>query len=284
MKITFLGTSSANAFPEAFCECENCKQARKLGGKSLRKRSSILINEDLLIDLGPDIMAAAQIHNCPLTKVEYCLQTHPHSDHLDVSHFISRSPDLGVIGAPRLNFCASRETLQQAADIFRQNLSNKNLLSPTTQERMNLKLYTVEPLQSFTLGQYKVTAFPANHAPTMGAMLYAVESNNRCIFYGTDTASFLDQTWQAFHQFNLRFDTVILDHTYGLIQPGIDHMNAFQVAEHVARMRNEGILAKNGRAFATHIAHGGNPAFPTLELFAKQHGYDIAYDGLCFDI
>ncbi len=107
MKITFLGTAAANAFPEAFCKCRNCVQARMLGGPSLRKRSAALINEDLLIDLGPDVMAASQVHGCPLDNVRYCLQTHPHADHLDLSHLLSRSPGFGVVGAPVLDFYAS---------------------------------------------------------------------------------------------------------------------------------------------------------------------------------
>ena len=54
MMLTFLGTAAANAYPEAFCQCDNCEQARALGGPSLRKRSAALINDDLLIDLGPE--------------------------------------------------------------------------------------------------------------------------------------------------------------------------------------------------------------------------------------
>ena len=88
MIVTFLGTAAANAFPEAFCKCKNCNQARMLGGFSLRKRSAILVNDDLIIDLNPDIMAASQIHGCSLTNVCYCLQTHPHADHLDLSHLL----------------------------------------------------------------------------------------------------------------------------------------------------------------------------------------------------
>jgi phosphoribosyl 1,2-cyclic phosphate phosphodiesterase len=59
MIVTFLGTAAANAFPEAFCKCKNCEQARALGGSSLRKRSAVLVNDDLIIDLNPDIMAAS---------------------------------------------------------------------------------------------------------------------------------------------------------------------------------------------------------------------------------
>ena len=28
MNITFLGTAAANAYPEAFCRCDNCERAR----------------------------------------------------------------------------------------------------------------------------------------------------------------------------------------------------------------------------------------------------------------
>ena len=284
MIITFLGTSGANAFPEAFCKCHNCQEARALGGPSLRKRSALLVNNDLLIDLGPDIMSASQIHGCSLSDVNYCIQTHPHADHLDLSHLLSRSPGYGVIGARCLNFFASDETIQIAAQTFNRDLSESHLLSPDTQKCLNLKLHTVKPLHPFMFGRYRVTAFPANHAPTMGAMLFAVESDNRCIFYGTDTASLLEQTWQAFHQFNMRFDVVILDHTYGLNQSGSDHLNVHQFIEHVTRMLNENLLSPIARAFATHIAHEGNPSHPDLVNFAKQHGYEVAFDGLSLDV
>ncbi len=284
MILTFLGTAAANAFPEAFCKCNNCERARLLGGSSLRKRSAVLINDDLLIDLGPDIMAASQMHGCCLENVCYCLQTHPHADHLDLSHFLSRSPAYGVVGAPLLNFFASSETLKRAAQTFERDLADFSLLSPDAEKHLNLRIHQIEPFQPFTFGRYRVTAFPANHAPTMGAMLYAVEANGRSIFYGTDTATLLEQTWQAFHQYQIRFDVVILDHTYGPNQLGSDHLSAHQVIEHVARMREEGLLPPNARPFATHIAHEGNPPHPELTEFARPHGYEIAYDGLVLEI
>ena len=284
MIITFLGTAAANAFPEAFCKCKNCEQARLLGGPSLRKRSAALINNDLLIDLGPDIMAASQMHNCSLTNIQYCLQTHPHADHLDLSHLLSRSPDYGVVEAPVLNFYASIETITKAAETFNRDLADFDLLSAEAESCLNLKIHPIEPLKPFTFGQYTVIAFPANHAPTMGAMLYAIESEGQSIFYGTDTAIFFEQTWQAFKEMKMRFDIAVLDHTYGPDEPGSDHLSARQVADHVKRLREEGFLCPDARVFATHIAHEGNPAHPELEEFSKQNGYEIAYDGLILEI
>ena len=280
MKLTFLGTAAANAFPEAFCLCQNCQAARQAGGKSLRKRAAALINDDLLLDLGPDIMAASQMHHISLTGVQYCLQTHPHADHMDLSHLLSRSPGFGVVGAPRLHYYASPATLERADRTFVRDLCGYGLLDDRAEEELNLHIHPVEPLEPFMVGDYRVIAIPANHAPGVGALLYAVGRDGRSIFYGTDTAVLFEETWQAFHKYNLAFDLVVLDHTYGPEEPGSDHLSAHQVAEHAKRMRDEGILKENGQVYATHIAHEGNPIHAELEAFAERHDYKVAYDGL----
>jgi phosphoribosyl 1,2-cyclic phosphate phosphodiesterase len=280
MFITFLGTAAANAYPEAFCQCPRCERARELGGPSLRKRSAALINDDLLIDLGPDIMTASNMHGRPLTRVRYCLQTHAHADHLDTSHFLSRSPGYGVVGAPRLHFCASQASMRLAAQLLAADCAPASFLDPEVGEELNLELHQIDPLQSFTMGRYRVTALPANHDPATEPLLYAIEAEGRTIFYGVDTAILPEETWSGFHQHKLQFDLVILDHTYGPGELGTDHLSAHQLVEHVARMRQEGLLAGGARILATHIAHEGNPVHPELAEFASDHGYEIAYDGL----
>jgi phosphoribosyl 1,2-cyclic phosphodiesterase len=284
MRFTFLGTAAANAFPEPFCSCDNCIDARSEGGRSLRKRSSALINDDLLIDLGPDIMSASQFHHIDLTKVEYCLQTHPHADHLDLSHLLSRSPGYGVVGAPRLHIYASTETLARAGQTFRRDLSGLELFSQESILEHNLELHVITPFKPMVIGPYQIIAFPANHAHGFGAMLYAVEYDGKSIFYATDTASLFDETWQAFRQSGLKFDLVVLDHTYGPQEEESDHLNARQVALHVQRMRDEGVLSDRGFAFGTHFAHEGNPPHSKLVRYSNQHGYEVAFDGLVLEL
>jgi phosphoribosyl 1,2-cyclic phosphate phosphodiesterase len=280
MILTFLGTAAAEGYPNAFCRCGNCERARALGGPSLRKRSAALINDDLLVDLGPDLMAASQQHGRSLAGLRYCLQTHAHADHLDASHFLSRSPEYGVPDAPRLHFYASTATAQRAAQLLERDVAPASLLDPEVGERLNLEIHRIEALQSFNAGPYRVTAFPANHDPAVEPLLYAIEADGRSIFYGTDTAVLPEETWQAFHRHRLRFDVVILDHTYGPDEPGTDHLSAQQFIEHAARMREDDLLAHDARVFATHLAHAGNPVHPELAEFAAQHGYEVAYDGL----
>jgi phosphoribosyl 1,2-cyclic phosphate phosphodiesterase len=280
MKVTFLGTAAANAYPEAFCRCDHCVRACALGGPSLRKRSAVLVNDNLLIDLGPDIMTAAFMHDRPLTRVRYCLQTHAHADHLDPSHLLSRSPGYGVIGAPRLNFYGSAGTIREVAERLAPDLAPAGLLDPVVGERLNLTVHHVEALQPFEAGPYRVVPFTANHDPAVEPLLYAVTGQRRTLFYGVDTASLSEETWQGFHRYGLRFDLVILDHTYGPAEPESDHLNAAGVVEHIRRLRDEGLLAAGARAVATHIAHEGNPPHPVLARWAAERGYEVAYDGL----
>ena len=280
MIITFLGTSAANAYPEAFCGCANCERARTLGGPSLRKRSALLINDDLLIDLGPDILTSSFIHSRPLTRVRHCLQTHAHADHLDPSHLFSRSPEFGVVGAPRLHFYASPATVRRTAQLLAEECQPDSLLDPEVGERLNLEIHQIEAGLCFIAGRYRVTAFAANHDPSVEPLLYAVEGDGRSVFYGVDTAALPEETWKGFHRHGLQFDLVVLDHTYGPDEPGSDHLCARDVIEHVARLREEGLLRGDARVFATHIAHQGNPVHPELAAFAARHGYEVAYDGL----
>ena len=284
MKISFLGTSAANAFPEAFCCCKNCEQARAFGAESLRARSSALVNDDLLIDLGPDIMTASQAQRRSLSGVRYCLQTHAHADHLDTSHFLSRSPGYGVVGAERLHFYASSGTLRDAARQLARDCGPAGFFDPQVGDRLNLEVHTIEPLQSFVMGPYRVMAFPANHDPVIEPLLYAIQRDGRYLFYGADTGVLPEETWRGFHDGGWQFDLVILDHTFGLNPPESDHMNARQFIEQAARLRREGLLAPQAWVFATHIAHDANPAHPQLSDFARRNGYEIAYDGLVLDI
>lgn len=54
MKIKVLGSAAAECCPALWCECEFCEKARNEGGKNLRRRTSYLIDDDTLVDLGPD--------------------------------------------------------------------------------------------------------------------------------------------------------------------------------------------------------------------------------------
>lgn len=280
MRLTFLGTAASEGYPDAFCSCANCQRARMLGGSSLRKRSAVLVNDDLLIDLGPDLMAAAQMHSITLADLRYCLQTHEHADHLDPSHFLSRSQSSGVRDAPHLHFYATQGALDGALRGIGMHQPVDSLVRSGTSEPLNLSVHAIEPFQTFAVGPYTVCSVQATHDPTIVALLYVIERDGRSLFYGTDTGPLLEATWAALRTGRHRFNVVILDHTFGVKERATGHLNREQFLEQIVRMRDEGLLADGARVFAHHLAHHSNPVHPELVAIAAQGGYEVAYDGL----
>src|SRR6476659_2446886 len=82
MKVKFIGTAASEGFPAPFCQCGSCESARKRKGKNSRRRSSILINENILIDFGPDTYSASLSGLVDLSSIKHIVFTHSHTDHL----------------------------------------------------------------------------------------------------------------------------------------------------------------------------------------------------------
>lgn len=288
MQLLFLGTAASEGYPNAFCTCARCQLARQLGGANLRKRSSVLINDELLIDLGPDLMAAALQHQINLASLVYCLQTHEHNDHLDPAHFFSRSTYCGVTGNPKLHYYASAGALQLCAKAFRQEgldfADPDGVVDLDLGDKLNLAIHMIQPFQQFSAGPYQILSVAANHDPSITAMLYVIERAGRVLFYATDTGEMGEQTWAALKAYGRQFHVVALDHTFGMAGRSNGHLNSEQFLEQVERMRHDKLLAPEARIFAHHLAHHSNPDHPELSVYARRHGYEIAYDGLQVEV
>ncbi len=283
MDFTFLGTAASEGYPVAFCGCENCDLARSRGGPNLRNRSAALVDGILLLDLGPDVMAASLAHGVPLTAVRYCLLTHEHEDHLTTSHLKARSPGSGV-QAPRLTLFATAGALSRAATAFRKDLPPNGVLNQEIRQEMrqklNLEVCPIAPGETFHAGPYRVTAVPAAHDARIDPVLYAIERNGRALFYATDTGPLPEAAWAALASWGGQFHAVALDHTFGFEERSTGHNNADQFVETVAELRERGLLAAGCRIFAHHLGHHSNPDHESLSRYAIGRGYEVAYDGL----
>jgi phosphoribosyl 1,2-cyclic phosphate phosphodiesterase len=283
MKIQFLGTAASEGFPDAFCDCDNCTGARKLGGPSLRKRSAALIDGILLVDLGPDLMASALAHELSLAKIEYCIQTHEHEDHLEPRNLTWRSTYCGVYGNPMLHYYATEGALAKlTADLGRRGAGGLAEGSETA-VALNVTAHVVAPFQSYQLGPYRVSTVKGNHDPEhIVPLLYLIERDGRTLFYATDTGELPEETWQALQ--GRKIDVVAMDHTFGFQKRSTGHMNAEQFQEQLARMHADGLLNPGARVFAHHVAHHSHPPHPELSAYAETKGYQVAYDGLVVDV
>ncbi|MFC5653270.1 hypothetical protein ACFPYJ_29980 [Paenibacillus solisilvae] len=73
MKIHFLGTAAAEGFPNAFCRCDACREAWKRGGKNIRTRSSVIIDDRIKVDYSPDSYMQALRDRIDLGAIEHLI-------------------------------------------------------------------------------------------------------------------------------------------------------------------------------------------------------------------
>jgi adenosylcobinamide kinase/adenosylcobinamide-phosphate guanylyltransferase len=74
MWVRLLGTGASDGWPDPWCACASCRAAAD--GGAVRGRSSALVDDRLLLDLGPDTAGAALRQGVSLSPVEAVLVTH----------------------------------------------------------------------------------------------------------------------------------------------------------------------------------------------------------------
>ena len=272
--------------PNPFCVCQACAGARRAGGKNLRRRSSIAINEDLLVDVGPDIATASFDFGVSLAGIEVCLMTHAHEDHFDPEFLMARHKDYGTVLANETILAGSVDTLRSIEEDLDGRCTYGSIFDRQTQRALKIDLLALEPYRKQAVGEYCITGYPANHGSVKGALLYAIEQGRKAIFYGTDTSVLPEHVWEHLLHARAWFDVLILDHTYGIgfdVSPP-DHLASVDVIGHVDRFRQSGLLKDGARVYATHISHEGYLEHDELDRYATANGYRIAFDGLSLTI
>jgi phosphoribosyl 1,2-cyclic phosphodiesterase len=282
MQLTFLGTAASEGFPDPFCRCAGCVAARQEGGRSLRLHSAALINDDLLIDHGPSLLAAAMKLGIDLGGVAWALQTHPHGDHLDALTLFGRSRQCRVEGLVETHLHCAPATLDRIDAFLSLSHRTESIRDPVTQAMYALRISEIAPWQAVTMGPYRVQSVAASHDEGHEAMLFAIEdtrSGGRA-FYGTDTGPLPAGTWERLAELGWAFDLLILDHTFGFGKRSSGHLNADQFLEEVTAARAAGVIGEETRVIATHLGHHSHPAHAEITAWAADRGYEIAWDGL----
>lgn len=282
MKILFLGTSAATSFPLAFCRCRVCEKARINKGKDIRKRSSVIINDDMLIDFGPDVVTSSNMYNIDLTNIWYILQTHGHSDHFDAGHLATRLKEYAAQDVNPVCIAASEETIKSLDKRMKAEDPNVDLFDPDWQRGLNIDIRFIYSGDRIKMGNYYVTALESLHDIYENSLIYIISHNNKSVLYGTDLLEISEKAWEILKTF--RLDLVILDHTYGKGFNSGGHLDAGQFADIISKMKEENIIHEKSMVYATHISHEGNDTHDIMEETAAKNGYHIAYDGLELEI
>lgn len=276
MRIQFLGTAAAEGVPAPFCECDMCTYARKIGGKEIRKRCSILVNDDLIIDLGPDILWNSLVYNLNYRLIKYIVISHSHFDHMCLISFMMALPKYRRQTLPQITILGSEDSYR--ALIKRLECFEEEAFWAT------FSFQVIKQGDSIEIGEYIISAFGSNHDEKEQCLLYAIVSDNSQIFYGTDSRPYkIEQILSEKDKY--LFDVIISDCTYGGHKNVSGrHMGLYDNAIIFSSMRQLGVLKKSARYILTHFSHDSLDTFRELRDMAKENGMEIAYDGMEIEI
>jgi phosphoribosyl 1,2-cyclic phosphodiesterase len=248
----------------------------------VRRLSAALVNDNLLLDMGPEVMSAAREFGIDLSALHYVLQTHHHTDHLYARVLLARSDFDCLTPLPTLHWFAGQSSIDLLAHTARRVEIGQDL-----QERLRFAVHLVAAGERFEVGPYDVTAVPASHGEVAETpLLYVVSDAGRTLFYATDTGVFSADAWATLRKVRdrgTRFDLVVLDESMGAERQYAHHLNIPEAIEHIARLRDERLLALRARVFVTHLLHT-NPPHDELAALLAPHGIEVPYDGLVVDM
>ena len=180
MQIKVLGSAAAEGWPALFCECDICKYAWEHKGKDVRRRTSYLLNDDVMIDYGPDVYGQSLQFDIDLSKIGAIFFTHSHDDHCDPVEFAWRRQGFSVV-TKDLHVYANQTTLNR----IQQRLMNGDW------ERYHIIPHLTLPGVPFQFKQYKVMPILAQHAayPEIPLNYIIQDAEGKTALIGNDTGT-----------------------------------------------------------------------------------------------
>ena len=253
MRITLLGTGSADGWPNPFCGCGSCATERDAGRS--RAPSSALVDEAILIDCGPTTPHLPAASGVTLQCVEHVLVTHGHPDHLHPAFLLSR------------RWTSPRTTLHVWGPPLAMDLC-RDWLGPDSMVELHVLAPGDDARLRTARGAYAVRALPAQHSHGDGdvmaeeALLYAVTAPDGArLLYATDTGALTDATTGLLDG---PFDAVLVDETFGeKADHGTGHLDLATLPGVLQSLRDCGAVTSSTVVAATHLSHH-NPPAPVL--------------------
>lgn len=272
MMLTILGSAAAEAVPALWCECDVCAYARKHGGKDLRKRTAYLLDEDTLIDFGPDAFFQVVTHGIDLLKIDRICYTHAHCDHCNPVELNWRRKGFSKV-TKQIEILGSKPTYDYIKLITK-------LDDNAPIDKYFFDFRECSPGSVTTSGNLNVLAIGANHAPELDALNYILSRDGRKLLIANDTGFWSPASWQIAE--GQQVDCAVIDTTMALVFAGHDqgHMGVEAVVRFRDELARRGALASHAKVIANHFSHNGNSLHHELEAFFRPHGIEVGFDGM----
>ena len=267
MKIRILGTAAAEGWPALFCGCDACRKARELGGKNIRCRASILVNDTIKIDLNPDSLHQALVNGLDFSRLEHLLITHSHADHFAPAELAYLAdPFAHNRAANPLNIWCSPDV----ASIIRSHYPDLS--------RLGAEIHEVTPFESVSLSGLTVTPVTAIHKADELCLNWILGDLGHAVLYASDTGLYESPSWDFLA--GVKFDLVVSECTHGYNGQYRTHMSVPDVLEMRRKLEDMGSLNEGCPFVLTHFSHNSLLLHDELQARAGEEGLIVAYDGM----
>lgn len=279
MFLKLLGSAAAEGWPALFCACEACREARRRGGKDIRRRTTYQLGDTIRVDLGPDSYASMIAFGLDYAPLQHLFITHSHPDHW--------CPD--ELAWRRRGY--SRIPEDSLLTIYGNRAVGEGLLDRFPHlDDIRACFNQLDAIESVTLGDdISAVALEASHASEEEqALNYLFRVGGRNVVIGNDTGWWPPQTWEVLQKYQLH--VVVMDCTSGprgtgprdaeTSWVGTHHLNCEWVVEVRDELARRGALAADCRFIANHFSHNGGWLHDQLEAFFMPHGILTGYDGM----
>ncbi|MBL7500684.1 hypothetical protein I6A84_33210 [Frankia sp. CNm7] len=278
MRVTLLGTGSADGWPNPWCDCPSCAWARETG--TCRAQTGVLVDDALLIDAGPDVPRSAARFGLSLGQLRHLVVGHAHPDHLGPEALMWRSwttaadRPLDVVGPP---------AVLDVIGAFLARWEGRELGAPGTPLRP-LAAVAGRPVRLGGPDGYLLAPVPAAHGDSSigPAVLYDLTGPDGArLLYACDTGPLPAGTVDALA--GRAFDVALVEENNG-DRPGFgEHLDLETFAATVAALRANGALVDHSTVVAVHLSHR-NPPGPELARRLAASGVDLLPDGTVLDV
>lgn len=283
----FLGTGAGEGVPNPFCNCRICANARRVGGKEIRTRSSVMLDEATMIDMSADFFAQAVTQKVCFDKVEHLLFTHMHDDHLNPMCFWERA--VRDSENPTLHVYCSDEAQTFFPEFY---LTAKGVGSTAYLE--DVEIHPLRRGETYTIGAYTVTPLHGRHSTDFEktSTNYLLEKNGKKMYYALDSGYFLDETFDALA--GQKLDLMVMECTRAYFDPETmqptavhsmtaGHNDLALCVKTLDRLLENGGITPDTRIILTHISAFEATHEELCEVVTylnKPYRLEIAYDGM----
>lgn len=249
-----LGTGASDGWPNPWCRCASCRAAAADG--VVRGQSSALLDDRLMLDLGPEAPRSAVRAGVSLADLDAVLVTHAHPDHHAPPAWMWRG---WVDGRRPLALLAPEAVLAQAGE----------------QLDGTVRTQPVAAGDELDVAGFTVRVLPAEHSCPGEAVLYDVTAPDGArLLWGTDTGPLSPRALDLAR--GRDYDVVLLELTSAHLDNG--HLDLTTWPEQVAALRAVGAVGSRARLLAIHLGHD-NPPPAELDGVLAAWGASAPRDG-----